>query len=156
MNQKGQAEDTFGLLIGVIFALALLGVMFMVVTMFSESQFHFSENLLVKSFEDATKSPNVSYDKPVNAKILFRAGHAITSKQLSVETGINEECILFDKHEQLDIVEISNNRRLIRFTIQQEQEVYSYCATGLDKSIYCDDSCNMCCVMSIRKEERLE
>ena len=94
LNKKGQAFESFRLLIGFILALAILSIILFMVQKTNQNSLVVSSQRLQEEIQSASKSAGVSSKIPYKIKDIKLKGNITTSKYLR-KTDLNHECIYF-------------------------------------------------------------
>lgn len=143
LNERGQEFAPFELFIGAIMALLILVIILGVVSYLNDLRFQASFEQFVQGFQSASNSPNGDIVKVENIAFSERT---ISSRYLSEQSQIVEECISFQSIEDSDIQTTNSSVSILK---ELETTVFIQCLTS---SLYGKSSCNISCLVSFGKD----
>ena len=152
MNQQGQGEDVFRLLIGAVMGLAIMVIIISVINYFAALQQSVSEERLYDGFkialENVTKqeSPDMKIEKGVRLP-----ESTYTSQGFAAIANFNEECIEFQGTKSFELIGDSTKEfggaDAIHVKKFMELDIYYKCF-----SYAVNTNCPIYCIVSFGKQ----
>ena len=134
MNSRGQAFESFRLLIGAIIAFAVLMIIIGAVSYFDGLRTSISARRIADGLNNSIQSPNG--ETVIVKDVRIQKGETFSKTGLSRSTGIAEECFEFQASPGIDsIVSWSPDRfdpKSIEFTSEVQTNVYFKCSQGIN------------------------
>ena len=142
MNQLGQEEAGFRLLVEIVMVAFIMVIIYGVITQVDAWRWKISEENLFRGFEMALNSPDGSVI--VQKGLVFSKGASYSSSAFAGSAiGIGPECIKIDASESVAFSLYEN--RVVETTTQIQADLYYQCIPGTG-------SCKYQCTVSFGKE----
>ncbi len=90
LNSKGQSSEVFKLLIGSIIGLAIIVIIYSLITQISSQKEYLEDAIFYKKIEGAIRNPTGS--ETLIEKVNVKSGSSITNEYLGNRTGLGKEC----------------------------------------------------------------
>ena len=122
-NEKAQEFASFKLLIEAIFVMAVLAMIIGAYNYLQNFQYQISYRNLEEKIKDAVDTPNGNILTIENLQ--FAEGTEITSRWVSIKTGLDDACFTFDSERST--IEINQSKTIAYFTKSMSLNVYVQC-----------------------------
>lgn len=135
-NVKGQSGDVFKLLIGAVIGVAIIAIIYSIITIMENQKSYLSEEVFSNKILMAMKNPT-GKEYFIN-DYLFEKNKSLSKKALAEKSGMGFDCITFKK--ELESSRIKFNDNLISFSDNLVVDVGISCVVP-NASGECDISC---------------
>ena len=144
MNQLGQEEAGFRLLVEIVMVAFIMVIIYSVITQVDSWRWKISEKSLFDGFQRALNSPDGSII--VQKDLVFAKGASYSNRALAGSvTGIGFECIEIQANESIAFSLYENS--MVELTTQLQTDVYYTCLQGDG-----EDGCKYHCIVSFGKD----
>ncbi|MFH1587761.1 MAG: hypothetical protein ABIA76_00290 [Candidatus Diapherotrites archaeon] len=123
MNSKGQAGPVFELLVQAVIGLFILVIVVSAISYFENQRYAISGQRFNEKILTAANQPNG--DVLVVEGIAFNSG-SMSSKFVSLKTGISAECIDFEAKDNA-LIEVSSDGKTVSFEKSMDLDVFIKC-----------------------------
>ena len=137
MNQKGQEEAGFRLIVEAVLVVFILVIILSVVSQISEWRFQISQRRLMEGFKKAIETPDGTV--VVENELVLKQGSMYSARAFSNNvTGMQPECIEIQASQSTAFK--VTNKKVIEITTWLQTNVYYQCLLG---KLGCDTHCTI-------------
>jgi hypothetical protein len=132
-NLKGQSGDVFKLLIGAVIGLAIIAIIYSILSIMNNQKSYLSEEVFSNKILMAMKNPT-GEEYFVNA-FLFEKNKSLSKKALAEKSGLGLDCIFFSS--MVESSKVIANENIIDFESDFTADVGIKCESNTNCDIFC-------------------